>query len=113
MNGLKVGDEEFTPGWTNYHKRLQYQVFDVTDQLTRGENAVGSILADGWYRGHFGWWENNRNNYGDTTALLMQLEIRYEDGDTANIVTDGSWKAATGLLANQNCLSTEVFFLSP
>ena len=30
INGKRVGDQLFTPGWTSYHQRLQYQTYDVT-----------------------------------------------------------------------------------
>ena len=109
LNGQKVGDELFTPGWTNYHKRLQYQVYDVTDQLVAGENTLGSILGDGWYRGHFGWWDNNRNNYGEALGLLLQLEIRFEDGSQSTIVTDESWKATTGPLLASDLYDGETY----
>ena len=109
LNGRKVGDEVFTPGWTNYHKRLQYQVYDVTDQLVDGENVIGSVLGDGWYRGHFGWWENNRNNYDEALGLLLQLEIRYEDGEEVTVVTDDSWKAATGPILASDIYNGETY----
>lgn len=51
INGKRVGDELFTPGWTDYDKCLQYQTYDVTDLLTPGGNAIGVVLGDGWYRG--------------------------------------------------------------
>ena len=109
LNGRKVDDQLFTPGWTNYRKRLQYQVYDVTDQLVNGENLIGSILGDGWYRGHLGWWENNRNNYGEVLGLLLQLEIRYENGEEEIIVTDDSWKAATGPILASDIYNGETY----
>ncbi len=45
LNGKKVGDQVLTPGWTVYGKRLQYQVYDVTDQLVNGNNAIGALLV--------------------------------------------------------------------
>jgi alpha-L-rhamnosidase len=109
LNGVKVGDEVFTPGWTNYRKRLQYQVYDVTEQLVDGENVIGSVLGDGWYRGHLGWWENNRNNYGQVPGLLLQLEIRYEDDGEQTIVTDDSWKATTGPILTSDIYNGEAY----
>jgi hypothetical protein len=46
LNGRVVGDELFTPGWTAYLKRLQYQTYDVTDLLKSGVNCVGAVLGD-------------------------------------------------------------------
>ena len=51
INGQRVGDHVFAPGWTSYDKRLQYQTYDVTDLVKRGPNAMGVTLGDGWYRG--------------------------------------------------------------
>jgi alpha-L-rhamnosidase len=95
LNGQRVGDELFTPGWTSYNKRLQYQTYDVTKLLRGGENAVGVVLSDGWYRGNIGF-SGQRNFYGDKLALLLQIQIKYEDGRQEIVGTNGDWKAATG-----------------
>ena len=47
LNGSRVGDAVFTPGWTVYGTRLQYQTYDVGELLVAGENAVGAVLGDG------------------------------------------------------------------
>jgi alpha-L-rhamnosidase len=96
LNGRRAGDLLFTPGWTSYHQRLQYQTYDVTEYLRPGQlNAIGVTLADGWYRGYLGWGKR-RNVYGDHLALLLQLMIVYEDGRVQVVGTDERWKAATG-----------------
>lgn len=95
LNGQRVGDQLFTPGWTSYNKRLQYQTYDVTNLLRRGDNAVGVTLGDGWYKGSLAW-EGHRNIYGDRLALLLQLVITYADGQQEVVTTDEKWKAATG-----------------
>lgn len=95
INGKRVGDELFTPGWTSYDTRLQYQTYDVTDQLLNGDNAIGVNLGDGWYRGRLAW-DKNRNIYGEKLALLAQLQVEYTDGSRQMIGSDGSWKATTG-----------------
>ncbi|MCZ7547314.1 MAG: alpha-L-rhamnosidase N-terminal domain-containing protein [Anaerolineae bacterium] len=63
LNGARVGDEVFAPGWTDYNTRVQYQVYDVTDLLRAGPNALGAILGDGWYCGHIA--HAGRQRYGD------------------------------------------------
>jgi alpha-L-rhamnosidase len=95
LNGQRVGDQVFTPGWTSYNKRLQYQTYDVTSLLRRGANAVGVILGSGWYRGNIGF-SGRRNFYGDRLALLMQIRIDYTDGRHEIVRTDQHWKSATG-----------------
>lgn len=57
-----------------------------------GNNAIGAILGDGWYRGYLVW-ETNRNVWGEKLALLSQLVIKYEDGSEQIIATDETWKA--------------------
>ena len=66
------GADPFTPGWTSYGKRLQYQTYDVTGLLAAGGNAIGATLGDGWYRGHLGF-NDSQNLYGRRVALLLQL----------------------------------------
>jgi len=95
INGKRVGDAYLTPGWTSYKNRLQYQTYDVTDLLKEGNNAIGVMLGNGWYRGIIGY-SNKKNVYGSDIALLMQVEITYEDGTTGIITSDNSWKSSTG-----------------
>jgi alpha-L-rhamnosidase len=93
LNGKKVGDQVLTPGWTSYGKRLQYQVFDVTGMIIKGNNAIGAVLGEGWYRGTLAW-GNNWAIYGKKLGLLMQLEITFTDGSEALIISDESWKTS-------------------
>jgi alpha-L-rhamnosidase len=95
LNGQRVGDEVFTPGWTSYNKRLQYQTYDVTPLIKSGDNAMGVTLGNGWYRGFLAW-QDRRNIYGDRLALLCQIKITYKDGSEETVGTDGDWKASTG-----------------
>ncbi|NOY57644.1 MAG: family 78 glycoside hydrolase catalytic domain [Calditrichaeota bacterium] len=97
LNGTKVGNHVLSPEWTDYHKRVQYQTFDVTEKLVQGENVIAAILGDGWYAGRLGpvRWDKNyprRGPYGLDRRLLMQMEIEYTDGNKDTIVSDGSWK---------------------
>jgi len=95
INGKKVGDAFFTPGFTSYNKRLQYQTYDVTTMLQKGENVIAVNVGNGWYRGYIGW-VTQVNTWGDKLGLLMQLEITYTDGTKELVVTDKSWKSSTG-----------------
>ncbi len=97
INGKRISDAYFTPGWTAYQKRLQYQTYDVTSLLQKGVNAIGVTLGSGWYRGVIGF-SNNRNVYGKDIALLFQLTITYSDGSTEQVVSDDSWKSSTGAI---------------
>ncbi|MBS0664287.1 MAG: glycoside hydrolase family 78 protein [Verrucomicrobia bacterium] len=105
LNGHRVGDDVFTPGWTEYKKRVQYQVYDVTSLLRAGANAAGAILGDGWYCGHIGW--RDRNYYGERPKLLAQLVITHADGSTQVIATDESWKTAFGAIVESDLINGE------
>lgn len=94
LNGERVSDEYFRPGWTDYHRRQPYQVYDVTELVRPGRNAVGLIVGDGWYAGYIAFY--GRQLYGRQLMALCQLHIDYADGSSERIVSDGSWKAATG-----------------
>jgi len=95
INGLKVGNEFLSPGWTTYQERLNVSTFDVTHLITAGNNAIGATLADGWWRGRLGFLGEN-NTYGERISVIAQLEIHYPDGSKQTIVTDKSWKSSTG-----------------
>jgi len=95
INGMLVGDHVCAPGWTEYSKRVHYQSYEITSLLKSGENALGAMLAEGWYCGYVGY-RGARNLYGATPLLLARLEVNFTDGSTLNIVSDGSWKAGTG-----------------
>jgi alpha-L-rhamnosidase len=103
INGKRVGDARLTPGWTAYKKRLQYQQYDVTDLLKQGQNAVGVILGNGWYRGFIGF-SGQKDFYGKDLALLFQLDITYTDGTRENIGSDESWTSSYGSI-----LSSEIY----
>ncbi len=107
INGQKVSDQLFTPGWTSYNKRLQYQVYDVTSMLKK-ENVLGAVVGDGWYRGHIGF-GGQHAYYGNKTALLMQLKIDYVDGSTETIITDKNWKSSTGPILESDIYNGEVY----
>jgi alpha-L-rhamnosidase len=109
INGTVVGDHVLAPGWTSYHSRLHYQTFDVMNLLHEGRNAIGAILADGWYRGRLGFGGGRRNIYGERLALLAQLEITYADGRTEYITTDETWGAARGPILASDLYDGEIY----
>jgi alpha-L-rhamnosidase len=95
LNGARVGDDILAPGWTDYRKRIVYQVYDVTRALQTGANSLQAILAGGWYGDGLGWLQN-RYNFGPPPVRFMgQLEIEYADGTSETIGPDETWKATS------------------
>ncbi len=95
VNGKKVGNDFWSPGWTDYDKRIQSATYDVTSVVGEGKNAVAACVAAGWYAGRLGW-NLNACNYGTKPQLLAQLEVVYKDGSSDIIPTDATWKWAEG-----------------
>ena len=95
LNGSPVGDQVLAPGWMDFREHVPYQVYDVTRQVKRGDNAIAAYLAPGWYSTPLRWFRQG-NNYGNTQpALKAQLRIKHTDGSVEWIATDSSWKAET------------------
>jgi len=114
INGKKVGEDYLNPGWTNYHKRVHYQAYDVTEYLAPGANALASILSYGWYAGYVGYGllarqPQVKEYYGKVPKLLARLEVTYEDGKKDVFVTDGTWKASSGAILETDILEGETY----
>jgi len=108
LNGDRVGREELLPGWTPYHERLRVHTFDVTAQLRPGRNAIGAWLADGWFRGRFGFEGGTWNIYGEHVGLFAQLEVTTEAG-TEVITTGPQWRSAPGPLTRASLYDGETY----
>ncbi|MDD7970261.1 alpha-L-rhamnosidase [Roseinatronobacter alkalisoli] len=110
LNGHRIGDHVMAPGWTDYHIRAPYQSFDVTDLLTDGPNVIGAILGEGWYSGRIG--HNQRragNHYGGRPALMLQLHIDMENGETLCITSDDQWQTRQGPVCYSDFLAGEMY----
>ena len=91
VNGKRVGEDYFTPGFTTYKKDLQYQIYDITS-LLKEENEIKVIVAGGWAVGDFTYGHKNRIT-ADRQAL--KAEIRLEGEEVVVIGTDESCKVDT------------------
>ena len=92
LNGRKVGDLLFTPGYTYYPKNLHYQRWDVTELLS-DDTVLRVYLSQGWYCGRFTY-ENKTQIYGEQPAVSWVLETEMEDGSTCSFCSsDGTVRA--------------------
>ncbi len=107
LNGRRIGEDIFAPGWTDYRKRVRYQTYDVTRLLRRGDNALGLILGDGWYAGHVGL--AGRGVYGTLPLALCQLQVEYRDGTRETVGTDEAWRGAAGPIRASDQLMGETY----
>lgn len=107
VDGKRVSNDIFTPGWTDYRKRIQYQTYDVTNLLGTGSHKLEMVVGDGWYCGHVGL--AGRENYGKKPMGLCQVEIQYEDGSTERIASGGDWLVGTGPILSNDLLMGETY----
>lgn len=91
INEEQITDEVLTPYYSNYHREVQYQTFDVTRLIRGQENEIKVTLGNGWYKGYFGL-AHKKENFGSAFELLAELQIEYKDGSTQVIGTDESWE---------------------
>ena len=104
FNGRRAGDDVLAPGWTDFRLRLKYQTYDVTSQLTQGRNAIGALLAPGWYSTPLEWFQQP-NLYGEAPpSLKAQLRILYKDGTVDWVVSDENWQ-----VNNSSILKAEIY----
>ncbi|WP_068246802.1 alpha-L-rhamnosidase [Tritonibacter horizontis] len=110
VNGRRIGDDVMAPGWTDYHTRVEYLTYDVTEHLQAGENVLGALLGEGWYSGRIG--HNQRragNHYGGRPAFLCQLHIEHADGHVERIVSDAQWRTKQGPICYSDFLAGEMY----
>ncbi|HZQ20763.1 MAG TPA: family 78 glycoside hydrolase catalytic domain [Terriglobales bacterium] len=109
LNGQRVGDDVLTPGFTDYSKRLQYQTYDVTQQITSGKNVLGALLGEGWFASGMTWTGLPYFFQPPPVRLLAQLEIQYSDGSRDRIVSDESWTTAASPVLRSEIYSGEIY----
>lgn len=107
MNDTKVSDEYLLPGYHSYDYRLEYQTFDVTNQIRQGDNELSILMGNGWYKGRFGFDHDFENLYGDKLKLILELHIEYIDGEKKCICTDSSFRARTSKVLENNIYDGE------
>ncbi|MFI6346070.1 family 78 glycoside hydrolase catalytic domain [Streptomyces sp. NPDC050560] len=97
LNGVRVGDEELAPGWTEYALRTLYRGHDVTGLLAAGPNTLGAVLGDGWFCGYVGFDAlRGGRHYGAAPRLAAWLVLDMPDGGRTVLTTDGRWEERPG-----------------
>jgi alpha-L-rhamnosidase len=108
LNGTRVGDDELTPGWTDYRRRIHYHCHDVTAMLGDGENVLSAVVADGWWSGFIGFDARRAaHHYGTAPEYLAQLLVDFADGSRRTVVSDGRWRERPGPIRYADLLMGE------
>lgn len=109
INGVRVGDDWFRPGWTDYRARVQVQTYDVTKLLHEGDNGIGFLIGDGWYAGRIAHFARGVAYDAASPALLAQLEVIYDDGTATLVATDATWRYTEGPIRRNDLLDGEEY----
>jgi alpha-L-rhamnosidase len=93
LNGRRIGRKVLDPAPTRFDRRVLYSTYDMTDQLTRGENRLHVLLGHGWYDVRsVAVWNFDNAPWRDFPRMLAQLEITYDDGTRTMVVSDDTWR---------------------
>ena len=96
INGKRVSDYIFAPGWTSYHNRLQVETYDVTDYIN-ADNEIKVCVAPGWKANDYFGRNSNESCLGrNETALICALTMEFADGEKRIITSGSDWKCEFG-----------------
>lgn len=109
VNGRRVGDHELAPGWTDYRDRILYQTYDLTPLVRDGLNAIGIVLADGWWSGYVGFDSRRQGkHYGTAPQAWAMIVLEHDDGTETVITTDATWREHRGAIGYTDPLMGEL-----
>lgn len=108
VNGQKIGNAFLSPGWTNYDKTVLYNTYDITGKLKIGQNAIATILGNGFYYISRERYFKLLTAFGNPT-MICRLKISYKDGTEENIITDSSWKTSPSPITFSNIYGGESY----
>ena len=90
LNGNKVGEDYFAPGFTTYEHQIQYQTYNITEILA-DDNEIMAVVGGGWAAGEFNYNRKNKIS-ADRQAFLCEIHILYENGKHTILGTDENWE---------------------
>lgn len=106
LNGRQVGDCSINQAWSEYNKTIYTQAFDITGLLRTGENVVGVMLGNSFWRVGP---TNDTGRYSKTDAmpdfsngrpylLWFEARVHLASGSDTTIVSDAHWRWVPGPL---------------
>ena len=113
INGKRIGDHFLDPAWTNFSKRIYYSEYDISTDITEGENCIGVTLGNGFYNPLPMKMWGGRNIREELPVgrpvFIANLVVEYENGTTEEIASDQSWKYEYGPLLRNSVYLGEVY----
>lgn len=112
VNDGKIGNDLFAPGWTSYNHQIQYQAYEITNQLQNKDDFFLNIrVGNGWFLGGFTW-KKLSHIYGEKKSVIAKCVIHYEDGRVMEVNSDDSWKTASGPILSSDIYDGELYDFS-
>ncbi len=110
LNGNKISKEYLAPYCNDYHQWLQYQTYDITEEIQSG-GRLQVLLGNGWYKGRFGFSSklNKKPYYSNTWKLIAEIRLEYADGTAVCIGTDDTWEVTDSHITSSNIYDGEVW----
>lgn len=87
VDGEKITENIFTPGWCDYSQRAEYNSFTLP--VAPGAHVLEILLADGWYAGTI-----SGTQWGDEAKPAM-LFCRMELPGNGIVSADGCWEVSS------------------
>ncbi|KAI8254602.1 hypothetical protein K4K58_006270 [Colletotrichum sp. SAR11_239] len=113
-NGTPASNHVLDPGWTNYHRTVQFVAYDLSSFLNEGENVLGAHVGNGFYAGDQGdrfFWpmyeDNTYVRYGNELCFFAELHLFYDDGSRETIITGPDWKTRKSATTLANIYASE------
>ncbi|MBI2512764.1 MAG: family 78 glycoside hydrolase catalytic domain [Opitutae bacterium] len=106
VNGQRVGQDLFSPGWTTYEKVVLYDTHDVTALVRAGGNAIGVTLGGGMFNVRAGRYVKLETRFRPLT-VIAQLRLEYADGSVEFLGTDEQWQVRPGPITFSNMYGGE------
>jgi alpha-L-rhamnosidase len=106
INGVRVGDDQLTPGWTCYNERLSYQSYVVGPLLKDGDNVIDIWLGDGWYRSQMMWAKTLLfNTWGDRIGAIAEIALN----GRVLVATDTDWRCGLSPILKSGIYFGEIY----
>ncbi|KAL2134794.1 hypothetical protein VTI74DRAFT_10778 [Chaetomium olivicolor] len=113
-NGSPASSHVLDPGWTNYHRTVQFVSYDLSDKLTAGENIVAAHVGNGFHAGDQGdrfFWPSYEDNtyvrYGNELCFFAELHLFFDDGRRETIISSPDWKVRASATSLANIYASE------
>ena len=108
-NGMKIGDNLLSPGWSKYDKTCLYDTFDLTSCLPAGTNAFGVMLGNGMYNVEPSQRYTKFTGTFGPPRFIAQIHLFYTNGTSEVINSDAQWQTAPGPITFSSIFGGEDF----